>query len=134
MTIDINDLTLRQINELKATFCEVSTNAVPKPVSGVMRPVIVCTEKRGVFFGYTDNVMADPMELKGARMCIYWSSKIGGVQGLADLGPHDATKSGDGSRIAAQCDAILKGITSVFAVSEAAANVWDSAPVYGRGK
>lgn len=94
--------------------------------------VLVCTEKRGVFFGYTADPMAEPINLKGARMCIYWSSKIGGVQGLAEAGPFDAVKSGDGSRISAKSDAILKGVTAVFSVTDAAAGVWDTAPIYGR--
>lgn len=98
------------------------------------QPVLVCTEKRGVFFGYTTDPLADPLNLKDARMCIYWSSKMGGVQGLADIGPVDASASGNGCRISAKSDAILKGITAVFTVSEAAVGVWEGAPVYGRGK
>lgn len=98
------------------------------------KPVLVCTDKRGVFFGYTTDPLADPLTLTDARMCIYWSSKIGGVQGLAEAGPFDAVAKGDGSRIAAKSNAILKGITAVFEVTDAAAGVWEAAPIYGRGK
>lgn len=98
------------------------------------KPVLVCTDKRGVFFGYTTDPLADPLMLTDARMCIYWSTKIGGVQGLAEAGPFDATVSGNGSRIGAKANAILKGITAVFEVTEAAAGIWVDAPIYGRSK
>ncbi len=133
MTININDLTIGQARELASMFGDNP----PAPVNiaaGPMRPVLACTDKRGVFFGYTDDPLADPLTLKDARMCIYWSSNIGGVQGLAESGPFDAVKSGEGSRIAAKSNAILKGITAVFEVTDAAAGVWVDAPIYGRSK
>lgn len=93
--------------------------------------VVVCTAKRGVFFGYTTDPLADPITLTKARMCIYWPSKIGGVQGLAATGPTDAKASGSScSRIAAESDAILRDITAVFPATEAAVAAWAAAPVY----
>lgn len=132
--MDINDLTVGQAKELAAMFSGGTPSPKSDGPSAVARAVIVCTERRGVFFGYSKDVYADPMELKDARMCIYWSSKIGGVQGLADKGPIDAVKSGDGSRIAAKCDALLKGVSAVFSVTPEAEAMWIYAPVYGRSK
>ena len=95
-----------------------------------MQAVIVCTEKRGVFFGWTADPLADPLTLSRARMCIYWSSYIGGVQGLAATGPTDAVAERSGSRISAESDAILRGITAVFPATDAAVAAWAAAPVY----
>lgn len=98
--------------------------------------VVVCTSHRGVFFGYTDDVMADPIHLRAARMCLYWHSRIGGVGGLAARGPFDAVASGPytkGSRIAAESAVILRGITAVFPTSPQVAEVWAKAPVYTGG-
>lgn len=52
-----------------------------------MRPVIITTEYRGVFFGYAEDTTGDTVILKNARNCIYWSSKTGGFLGLASKGP-----------------------------------------------
>ena len=41
------------------------------------RPVIVCTEFRGVFFGYADDTAGDAIRLRGARMAIYWEPRKG---------------------------------------------------------
>lgn len=98
--------------------------------NGEKRAVVVCTDKRGVFFGYTADPLADPIHLSDARMCIYWTSKIGGVAGLAATGPSDAVKSGSGSRIAAKSDAILRGITAVFPATADAQAAWTNAPIF----
>lgn len=96
--------------------------------------VVVCTEHRGVFFGVTDDIYADPIALRDCRMCIYWSSAIGGVMGLADIGPVDAGQH-NGSRIGARVSwALLRGITAVIPASEAAAAAWIAAPTHGRSK
>ena len=55
-------------------------------------PVVVCTDKRGVVFGYTKNIKARPIKLKQARMCLYWPKEVGGVFGLGDIGPNSETK------------------------------------------
>ena len=90
-------------------------------------PVVVCTDKRGVVFGLTADVTARPIILTEARMCLYWSEDVGGVFGLADIGP---TK---GCNISATAPSVtLEGVTAVFGVTEAAATAWTSAPVQGR--
>ena len=95
-------------------------------------PVVVCTDKRGVVFGYTTDVNADPMELTDARMCLRWSSQIGGVFGLAEKGPHDASMSENTTVSATVKSLTLKGITAVFRCEDAAVKAWTSAPVAGR--
>jgi len=50
------------------------------------RAVVVYTDKRGVFFGYTDEPFnREQMTLKRCRMCVYWDKN--GVLGLAANGP-----------------------------------------------
>ena len=90
-----------------------------------MRPVLVTTEYRGVFFGYAEETSGDVITLKNARNCIYWPSGNGGFGGLASEGP------ASGARIGAHIGQIeLRKITSVAEVSEIAVNAWEAANVY----
>jgi hypothetical protein len=90
-----------------------------------MRPVIVTTEFRGVFFGYADDTSGDTVKLKKARNCIYWSAKTGGFGGLASNGP------GVGSRLGAVIDEIdLRKVTSVCEMSVDAVKAWEAFDVY----
>lgn len=56
-----------------------------------MKPIIICTEKRGVFFGYADDeakkTLPKQITLTDAQNCIYWSADVKGVLGLAAGGP-----------------------------------------------
>ena len=90
-----------------------------------LRPVLVTTEFRGVFFGYADDTSRDNITLTNARNCIYWPSANGGFGGLASEGP------AKGSRIGARVDKIdLRKITSVAEVTAHAVKAWESANVY----
>lgn len=53
------------------------------------KPVVITTENRGVFFGYVEDDSKCPAEivLSQVRMCVYWSSDVKGVLGLASTGP-----------------------------------------------
>lgn len=84
------------------------------------RPVIVCTEHRGVFFGYADDTRGDVIDLKRARMCIYWGTTRG-VMELAEVGPNAKSK------ISARADIQVRKITSVFEVTESAAKAFEEA-------
>jgi hypothetical protein len=87
------------------------------------RAVVVTTEHRGVFFGYATNTVGDPITLKRARLCLYWSADVKGFMGLASSGPSS------GCRIGPAVEEIeLRKITSVIAVSAEAAAKWESAP------
>ena len=90
-----------------------------------MRPVLVTTEFRGVFFGYADDTSGDTVTLKNARNAIYWSSATGGFGGLATVGP--AAGSRIGERIT-QID--LRKVTSVSECTEEAAAAWEAVNVY----
>ena len=85
-----------------------------------MRPVIVCTEHRGVFFGYANNTSGDCIHLTRARMAIRFGTKRG-VMELAETGP---TKD---SNISARADIEVRKVTAVFEVTPAAAEKWESA-------
>jgi hypothetical protein len=86
------------------------------------RPVLVCTEYRGVFFGYATKTSGDRIALKRARNCLYWSNAVGGFIGLAEKGP-DAD-----CRIGARGDIDLRKVTCVVEVTAAAMKAWESAP------
>lgn len=90
-------------------------------------PVIVCTERRAVAFGFTADPAADPITLTNARMCLYWSADVGGVFGLAEIGPTE------GCNISATAPSVtLNGVTAVFSVTDSAVSAWLAAPVQGR--
>ena len=86
----------------------------------VERPVIICTEYKGVFFGYTSDTTGDVIQLKRARMGIYWGTTRGVMQ-LAETGPTSASK------ISARADLEVRKITCVMEVTHAAAKAWEDA-------
>ena len=130
--MDINEITFGQAKQLLATF-GLTQSAYPQAnlniasAAGENRPVLVCTDKRGVVFGYTTNPDARPIVLTKARMCLYWDAAVGGVFGLADKGPTS------GSKISAEVPSVtLEGVTAVFAVEPGAVKAWTKAKVQGR--
>lgn len=89
-----------------------------------MKPVLVTTEHRGVFFGMvkSDERLPAEITLAKARNCIYWSADVGGFLGLAAVGPNKSC------RIGKQVDELrIFKVTSVTPVSEAAARAWEQA-------
>jgi hypothetical protein len=123
--MNIDELTIGQAKELAARFAHLDA---PKPCNNHERqPVIVCTDMRGVVFGYTTDIVARPILLTEARMALYWSVDVGGVFGLAEIGP---TK---GCKISATVSSILlEGVTAIFTVDVVAVKAWTAAPVQGR--
>jgi hypothetical protein len=93
---------------------------VAKKQDQTERPVIVCTEFRGVFFGYAADTSGDVIHLKRARMAIYWGTTRGVMQ-LAETGPTGTSK------ISARADIEVRKVTAVFEVSEEAARKWEVA-------
>jgi hypothetical protein len=88
-------------------------------------PVMVTTEHKGVFFGYTPPLdFAKPsIRIEDARACLYWGTSVKGVLGLAATGPNTDC------RVGPKVPAItLDKVTSVTEVSEAAAKAWEVAP------
>lgn len=84
------------------------------------RPVIVCTEHRGVFFGYATDTSGSEIKLSRARMAISFGTTRG-VMELAETGPTSRSK------ISARADIDVRKVTAVFEVTEAAANQWEAA-------
>lgn len=87
-----------------------------------MKPVIVTTEHRGVFYGLADdNVSAtdESIKLKDCRMAIYWGTTHGLLQ-LAHTGPTAK------SRISAPADVEVNKITAVIDLAPEAAEAWAS--------
>lgn len=85
------------------------------------RPVIVCTERRYVAFGYATDTDGSTIKLERARCAIYWGT-TGGLHELAATGPTPK------SRIGSVAPAItLHGVTTVLEVSADAAAKWESA-------
>lgn len=87
-----------------------------------LRPVLVTTEHRGVFFGYANNTTGKTISLREARLCIYWSSDCKGFMGLAANGPTS------GCRIGPPAEIELRNITAVLEVTPEAVKAWESAP------
>lgn len=84
------------------------------------RPVIVCTEHRGVFFGYATETTGETIQLKRGRMAIYFGTNRG-VMELAETGPTDKSK------VSARADINIRKITAVMEVTEEAAKKWEAA-------
>lgn len=98
-----------------------SSKSTKSTKSTKSRPVIVCTEHRGVFFGYATDTSGTEVHLKGARMAIQFGTTRGVMQ-LAETGPTS------NSKISARADIDVRKVTAVFEVTVAAAKAWESAP------
>lgn len=86
------------------------------------RAVVVTTEHRGVFFGYTTDAQAEVIELKRARLCLYWSRDVKGFMGLAATGPSKDC------RIGPAVDIDVRKVTSVLYATPEAVVAWERAP------
>lgn len=84
------------------------------------RPVIICTEHRGVFFGYASNTNDDTIKLEKARMAISFGTTKG-VMELAETGPTSRSK------ISARADIDVRKVTAVFEVTPKAVEAWEAA-------
>jgi hypothetical protein len=88
-----------------------------------MKPVLVTTTHRGVFFGYleTDD-SPDSVRLTRARNVVYWSADTRGFLGLAKNGPTE------GCRIGPEASITLYGITCVADMTDEAVERFEAAP------
>ena len=87
------------------------------------QPLIVTTAHRGVFFGYGLPTSENTIRLTDARMCVYWSTDVRGVLGLASRGPSKQCRIGP-----AVPGITLRDVTSVMEVSEEAEEAWKKEP------
>lgn len=93
---------------------------VAKSSSPTERPVIVCTEHRGVFYGHATDTSGDRINLRAAKMAIYFGTQRGVMQ-LAQTGPTTQSK------ISAPADIEVRKVTAVFEVTPEAAAKWEAA-------
>lgn len=87
--------------------------------------LVVTTEHKGVFAGYGNPklVKNKTIRLTQARMCVYWSSDVKGVLGLAANGPTSGCKVGP------PVPAItINALTSVMECSKTSAEAWEKGP------
>jgi hypothetical protein len=94
------------------------------------RAVVVCTEVRGVFFGYAKDTSGDTIKLRGARNCYYWAkpSQPDGPRGILGLGSHGPQP---GSKVGPPADVEVRKITAVIECTSAAVAAWESAAWQG---
>jgi hypothetical protein len=88
-----------------------------------VQPLLVTTEYRGVFFGYGIPTTEKTIRLTDVQMCVYWSSDLKGVLGLATSGPTKQCKIGPPAPAMT-----LQAITSIIEVSAEAAKRWKEQP------
>lgn len=88
----------------------------------IERAVMVTTKHKGVFFGYATNTDGDVIKLRACRMCVYWSSDMHGVLGLATIGPSAQC------RITPPVDFEVREITGVAEVTPEAVKKWEASP------
>jgi len=82
--------------------------------------LLVTTAHRGVFFGYGEITNDKIVRLTKARMCVYWTSSVKGVLGLAVTGPDS------GARITPAVDVItLQDVTSITECTPTAIKNWE---------
>lgn len=110
----------RKANSMATKKKTATTKKTAGPSKG--RPVLVTTAHRGVFFGYANKVDGETIDLKAARLCVYWSADVKGFMGLAANGPSASC------RIGPAADITLRNITAVLAVTPAAHAAWELAP------
>jgi hypothetical protein len=88
--------------------------------------VLITTIHKGVFFGTLKNpkeAESKTVTITDARMCVYWSSSMKGVLGLASIGPDSECKIGP------RVDEItLQDVTSLTKVSAQAVKCWEDEP------
>ncbi len=109
----------------KKTATPKASKVLPKnvrkaPKAHTERPVIVCTEMRGVFFGYATDTRGEQVSLRNARCAIYFGTKRGVLE-LAETGPTASSKIG------ARADIDLRKVSAVFEVTPAARDAWEHA-------
>jgi len=88
------------------------------------QPVVVTTEHRGVFFGFANgDTEGSVVKLTDAQMCVYWSTDVHGVLGLAATGPSK------NCRVTPRVPKItLQAVTAVVDASDAAVEAWQARP------
>lgn len=87
------------------------------------RAVVVTTEYKGVFFGFTEDTSGDTISLTEARCAMYWDK--GGWMSLASQGPDAKCNISDTAMVLS-----VRKMTAVADCTEEAIKAWQSAPIY----
>ncbi len=89
------------------------------------RYCVVTTEHRGVFFGAleSEDQTAQTATLTDAQMCVYWSTDVKGVLGLAATGPSKSCRITPGIP-----KITLQAVTAVMDATSEATAAWKSRP------
>ena len=89
------------------------------------RSVVVTTEHRGVFFGNLvgQNDDSKTLRLTEAQMCVYWSSDVRGVMGLAATGPSRSCRV-----TPAVPKMVIQDVTGVMDATDEAVKAWAARP------
>ena len=126
--MNIDNLTLGEAKDLVRRLLPlIEDMSQPEKQSRQMDPknevaVVVTTEHRGVFFGYTLDGGAKTISLRAARNCIYWDAPVKGFLGLASNGPSSK------SRVGPPADIFLHGVTCVALCTPKAVEAWEAQP------
>jgi hypothetical protein len=86
-------------------------------------PMVVTTAHKGVFFGFGSRTTNKKIRLRRVQMCVYWSSDVKGVLGLAATGPTRGCKIGP--PVPAMT---LQDVTGIIEASEEASAAWAKQP------
>jgi Ser/Thr protein kinase RdoA (MazF antagonist) len=81
--------------------------------------------KRGVFMGFIDpdDAFKESIVAYDIMMCVYWSSEMHGVLGLASDGPNENCRISPAAK-----KAIIHGVTAVIEITEKALKNWQKQP------
>ena len=89
--------------------------------------VLITTDstKRGVFAGLIDpsDINKETLTIEELRMCVYWSTDMKGVLGLASMGPSKNCKISKAVK-----RATLQGVVAVIELSDEALVKWRKEP------
>ena len=86
-----------------------------------MRPVIVCTKQRAVYYGYALSTKGKTIRLKKCRNIIRWGTTDGLIQ-LAVTGPTEKTKVSPKAKVE------LRSVVTIIEVKQQAEEAWGSLP------
>ncbi len=85
------------------------------------RLVVVLTEFKEIFCGWTTDVTGDRIQLRNARQACYYSEQTHGLLGLAVTGPAKGSKIGPAANIEVRC------VVNVIECQQSAIEVWENA-------
>ena len=88
---------------------------------GEEKMVVVLTEFKEIFCGWTKDTDGDRIKLRSARQAIYYSENTHGLLGLAVNGP------AKGSRIGPAADIECRKVVNIIDCSLGAVEVWENA-------